>query len=377
MVKKRFFERTILDWAIAVLLIQIFMTILFAYNPEFSRPKIFGVLFTIFFFYAIVALLSTETLIKFSLLFFLGGGLILSVFSIVNMNWYPITHFNKIIPEISEYIPKINWNLPGAERGINPNALAGILILVFPLSVLLLLSNLKGKEDNRLISNKLFSWVVYSVSFCLMGSIVFFTQSKGGWTGLLVGMWILFLSWKSKKRSLLLFLLIAILIFSFTIIRPASLINEIKTDISVRKPWLVVGIQTVSDHPIVGIGLNWMRKTSWIDSTHVHNHFLNTAAELGIPALVAYLSILIGAGYMSYQIWLKSNIVWIRTATKGLACGQLAHLIFGIGDSIPLGAKPGIFFWFSLGLIASMYNFTMKSQMVHGGTKNTWIQSCT
>jgi len=31
-----------------------------------------------------------------------------------------------------------------------------------------------------------------------------------------------------------------------------------------------------------------------------------------------------------------------------------------MGDSIPLGAKPGIFFWVSLGLIAAMYNHIKK-----------------
>ncbi|TET70287.1 MAG: hypothetical protein E3J56_08305 [Candidatus Aminicenantes bacterium] len=49
------------------------------------------------------------------------------------------------------------------------------------------------------------------------------------------------------------------------------------------------------------------------------------------------------------------------TAALGLGCGQMAHFIFGMADSIPLGAKVGIFFWFSLGLIAAMYNYMLKN----------------
>jgi len=50
----------------------------------------------------------------------------------------------------------------------------------------------------------------------------------------------------------------------------------------------------------------------------------------------------------------------MRTAALGLGCSQLAHFIFGMGDSIPLGAKVGIFFWFSLGLITAIYNYMLR-----------------
>ena len=75
---------------------------------------------------------------------------------------------------------------------------------------------------------------------------------------------------------------------------------------------------------------------------------------------MAYLAILIGAGFMCFDIWRKSNIGWMRMTALGLGCGQLAHLIFGMADSIPLGAKVGIFFWFSLALITAMYNYMLK-----------------
>jgi hypothetical protein len=63
---------------------------------------------------------------------------------------------------------------------------------------------------------------------------------------------------------------------------------------------------------------------------------------------------------MCYETWRKAKIGWMKIAAQGLAAGQLAHFIFGMGDSIPLGAKVGIFFWFSLALIAAMYNYMLK-----------------
>jgi len=98
------------------------------------------------------------------------------------------------------------------------------------------------------------------------------------------------------------------------------------------------------------------------EMAHVHNHFLHTAAELGIPALIALLAILIGMGIMCVQVWRKSTIKWMRMVVLGLGWGQIAHLIFGITDSIPLGSKAGIFFWLSLLLITAIYNFVMREQ---------------
>ena len=134
-------------------------------------------------------------------------------------------------------------------------------------------------------------------------------------------------------------------------------------DIASRKILYIVGIKSIDRKPLFGIGMNRIRQipSMGYEKSHVHNHFLHTAAELGIPALVAYLAILIGTGYMCFEIWRKSNIGWMRMTALGLGGGQLAHFIFGMGDSIPLGAKVGIFFWFSIGLITAMYNYMLKN----------------
>jgi hypothetical protein len=52
----------------------------------------------------------------------------------------------------------------------------------------------------------------------------------------------------------------------------------------------------------------------------------------------------------------------MRISAIGLGCGQLAHVIFGMTDSIALGAKVGIFFWVSLGLITAIYNYILKNR---------------
>ena len=79
-----------------------------------------------------------------------------------------------------------------------------------------------------------------------------------------------------------------------------------------------------------------------------------------MPGLVAYMAILIGAGYMCVKVWKKAQDDRMRMAVFGLGWGQVAHLIFGIGDSVPLGSRPSFLFWVSVAIITSIYNIYKK-----------------
>lgn len=94
--------------------------------------------------------------------------------------------------------------------------------------------------------------------------------------------------------------------------------------------------------------------------THAHNHLLHVAVELGVPASAALLSVLVFAFYMAGFVFARSTAPMIRYGALGLGWGQLAHFFFGFGDSIPLGAKPGVVWWVSLALITAMYNWTLR-----------------
>jgi len=139
MVKKEFFEKTILDWAIIILFIQVFITCIIVPDIGFSLPKIAGVLFGLAVFYSLVALLKSEKLIKLGIFGFLCGGFFLSVGCLLGGKWCSdkfvtgiFPKASKIILKIGKNVPKIRWNLPGAEEGFNSNAIAGILIVIFP-----------------------------------------------------------------------------------------------------------------------------------------------------------------------------------------------------------------------------------------------------
>ncbi|NQT81109.1 MAG: O-antigen ligase family protein [Candidatus Aminicenantes bacterium] len=374
-IKRHFFERTLLDWAIVILSVQVFATCIIVPDISFSLPKIAGVILGLAFFYSIVALLVSEKLIRWGILAFLVSGFMLSVVGILGIShdWSDM-RFNKSIPEIvrniifkiAKIIPTIKWNLPGAEEGFNSNAIGGTIILIIPLCLILLIPYLRRKKGSYLISNRLLSIIFFFVILFVTSCVLFLSISIGSWVGLFISIcsiWILLLSRKWKKWSLAVIFLSLALIIIFNPGTNKSLSSSLKNDIENREPLWVVGVNTARQHPFFGIGMNQIRQTPSVsyEKSHVHNHLLHTAAELGVPGLLSYLAILIGAGFMCFEIWRRSNIGWMKMTALGLGCGQLAHLIFGMGDSIPLGAKVGIFFWFSIALIAAMYNYMLKS----------------
>jgi putative inorganic carbon (HCO3(-)) transporter len=363
-IKKNYVERSIFDLPILILLIQAFATCLIVPDPAFSLPKIAGVLFGIAFFYSLIALIKTENLLKAGIGLFLAGGMMLSFVGILGMIRTNEKYLDRL-SKISKIIPKINLNLPGAEEGFHPNAVGGALILIIPLYLILFFLYFRRKKYLRSIQkNNLL--LIFLLLGCLITCMtLLLSQSRGSWVALLLSGFIILLpSKRGRKWGVLIILSIIVLYLILLGLNKIPLsAGEAKIKILNRMQLWNLAINTIKEHPIFGIGMNYIRKNPQVryEQAHVHNHFLHTAAELGIPGLIAYLAILIGVGFMCFEIWRKSKVVWIKMAALGLGCGQLAHFIFGMADSIPLGAKVGIFFWFSLALIAAMYNYMLKS----------------
>ena len=365
-VKGRFFERTTLDWVIVVLLIQVISTTIIVPNLGFSLPKIAGAFFGLVFFYSVIGLIKSEKLMKLGILAFLTAGLMLSIIGILGIQWDTSEIYSdKIIPKIEKIIPKIDWNLSGAEEGFNSNAIGGTLILIIPLCLTLFVSYIKGKNVSYLISSRLLTLSFFSIILFVTCSVLILSLSMGSWMGLSVSIWILLLPWRWKKWSLLLVLLLIAFIFILSADKTKIINDNLKSGYMKRKAFWLVGADTISCHPFSGIGMNRIRQIPAIGytSSHVHNHLLHTASELGIPGLIAYLAILIGVGFMCFEIFCKSKMGWMKMTALGLGCGQLAHFIFGMADSIPLGAKVGIFFWFSLALIVAIHSYVLKREL--------------
>ena len=88
---------------------------------------------------------------------------------------------------------------------------------------------------------------------------------------------------------------------------------------------------------------------------HAHNELLQVAVDLGIPGLVGYVALLTTFALTAWRAYHALNDRWLRALIVGLACGMLAHQVFGLTDAFLLGTKPGVVMWVFMGLIAALY----------------------
>lgn len=357
-----FFQRTLLDIPLLVILFQVLVSSVFVAYPPYGFPKVAGLLLGIGLFYAVTGLLKTEKLLKIGIFLFLAGGFFFSLISLSGMYTFKVKHLN-FLAKIKEMFPRIDFKLPGAEMGFSPNAVGGILILLVPVFMALLYIYLW--EERRAVK-----FFLEAGLFVLL-SVLVLTQSRGSWMGLTAAFFIfVFLSLR-KRKGVLVSVIVGMLVVSFLLVPSLLKVDQVKLTTRQAEGTMLFRVQMwdqalprIMSHPFTGIGLNHFRYLPEIkyDVSHAHNKLIHVAVELGVPAAAAYLALLILTGYMVVTVWKRSKVKWLKPAVLGLGCGQLAHAIYEITDVIPLGAKVGIFFWLSLALIAAIYNFTESKE---------------
>jgi hypothetical protein len=122
-------------------------------------------------------------------------------------------------------------------------------------------------------------------------------------------------------------------------------------------------ILLIRDFPFTGVGIGTFYPVTQVlyplfDITklvpHAHNIVLTTAVDVGIPGLVIYSALLSGFGFAAWKAYRHLDKL-AQVILIGLACGMLAHLVYGIMDSFELGTKSGAVLWIFLGLAAALY----------------------
>ncbi len=128
----------------------------------------------------------------------------------------------------------------------------------------------------------------------------------------------------------------------------------------------------IQDFPFTGMGMGTFRRVVPIlyplftiapdhDIGHAHNHLLAAGVDLGIPGLIAYLALWLGAGAMLWQVWHHAREHAHRMLALGLGAGLLAQFTWGMTDSNVLGSKAGFPFWLALGCVAALHRYVIAT----------------
>ena len=261
-------------------------------------------------------------------------------------------------------LPSVHFNLPGAEGGFHPNAVGGGVAILLPLCFVLLLPYfIRKKASFRIFLSGW--WSIYFISlFLLMAFVLILTQSRSSFAGMFFVAWLLIFVGLRRKKIAVISITAVMLIALISLFFLAGSKKLPYTDLESRNKLIgrvttfwAPAVKVIKEKPVFGMGMNQARTIPLVGEKqgHFHNLFLHTAAELGIPALIALISLLFGAAAMCIKVWKSTVPDWTKTAVLGLGCGQMALFVFGFLDVIPLGSKVGIFFWVSLALIAALY----------------------
>jgi len=134
-------------------------------------------------------------------------------------------------------------------------------------------------------------------------------------------------------------------------------------------------LYTIQDFPFTGCGLGTFRRVVWLlyplftvspesDFAHAHNIFLQTATDLGLPGLIAYLALLGIAGVMGWRVAQRDAA--LRPLALGLVAGLTGLHTYGLTDALAPGSKPGLIVWAALGLLTAAQVAPREAKRIMG-----------
>jgi putative inorganic carbon (HCO3(-)) transporter len=126
----------------------------------------------------------------------------------------------------------------------------------------------------------------------------------------------------------------------------------------------------IQNVPFTGMGMNAFRKVMPVlyptfltspdfDVAHAHNDLLQAALDLGLPGLIAYLSICLVVAALLVRVYRRGGEPTYRGMAGALGAGLIAHFVFSMTDAIALGAKVGVLFWLTLALVVALHRLAL------------------
>jgi putative inorganic carbon (HCO3(-)) transporter len=350
------------------LMLMVGVSLWATFSIEFSLGKIAGTLLGVLLFWGLAQFIWTEARLRLAVAAFLAGGFAFSVLALLITQWRSKFPF---LRDVAAYFPPRIKVLAGTADGFNANPVGGSMLLFLPLALVLLIC---GPGAVRKTTWRRFTLTTALALAALMfTAVLLLSQSRGAWIGM---------------AAALVFLLSS----RFLWVRRVALtaLGAGGAWIWVSKPWVAImtsgdaGLQGgdvslkgrfelwsralygIQDFPYTGMGMDTFRRLAHTlypvftlpqdaDFASAHNVVLQTALDLGIPGMVAFVSIWAAVGFLLFRIWKRSADSFHRATALGLMAGLLAQFVYQLADAIPLGAKVGVFWWIALGIAAVLF----------------------
>ncbi len=378
----RFLPRTPLDWPIALLLFMLLVSIFVTPDLGFSLDKITNLLFGIGVYYAVADWITTPGRLGWASVGYALAGTAMAIIGLLGTDWA-----NKIplFSSITTRLPGVLRELSRAPGGFNANITGGSLLWVVPLQVALVWwAFAAGPVDHRL---RLLLRVLLPVCLVVSAGTLALSQSRGALLGLALGTGLLL--WLAGRWARLLVAAgLALTIIAVVYIGPQKITDKlldapgnsalsVSNSLQSGQQRLAIwsrALYGIEDFPFTGMGMHAFRRVMPVLYPlfsqdveyyvgHAHNQFLQAALDLGLPGLIAFLALWMGAAASAVRGWQSAE--WrvrseptgsLRKAmAAGIAACLAAYFVFGLTDLVVLGDKRGFFFWALLALLPSLW----------------------
>ncbi len=373
---------TPVDWSLWGLLLMVLVSQYATFDMAHSLVKIAGLVYGIALFYAVVqGVGASPSRLWWGVAALYGLVLGLAAVSMVVYGWFGNV---PVLGPLLARVPASVTGLARAAEAVNPNQVAGVLLWLTPLAVALALA---AWGRFRGLARRFHWWGAGLLALLLTGTavsllaVLLLTRSRAGLAGLLVAlllMGLLGLTAVSRKLTLIIIVtLVALFAVGVTVTGPdavmAAFFEQANIDsgdpassLSGRLEIWSRAIYGLQDFPFTGMGMNNFRKVVHIlyplflispdtDIAHAHNHWLQAGLDLGIPGMIAYMSLWLGLAAMLWQTWRRAADGWLRVLSLGFIGCLAAYFVYGLLDTVALGARPGFVFWVMVGLITALH----------------------
>lgn len=212
---------------------------------------------------------------------------------------------------------------------VYPNALAGIILLLWPVSLALALDGTKKLRP-------LVRLAAIGLTVFLGAAAFYWSGSKLGWLIALglVGLYLLRLEW-SKKLKLMVVGLVMIAGLAVFAVRFQHYFARGATSVVARFDYWQAAVRTTAAHPIVGTGPGTFQhpyeriKSPTAEMARLtHNDYLEQFSDSGVPGGLAY------AAWIATALMLAGKKIWRRRdfLLTAMMAGVLGWFLQGLGE---------------------------------------------
>ncbi len=368
---------TPLDFPILIILFWLPLSLWVSTNWWLSLPKIYGVILSAAFFYAIVNQVSTSKDLSRAAFWLALLCIAVALAGLLGTDWAQGRIASTTL--IYERLPHVIQGIPRSiAGGFARNGVGGTLTFTIPMLAALFFA----RDVRAWAPLQYMNRFPYIVATALMLSLItlVLTQSRGAILGTAIGLLALAI-WKERRLAWVtaIILIGAMgLIVVGQVVDPATFsgghaLVEFLLRLDARDGTLASrmevwqrGLMMVQDFPVTGIGIGTYNPIAhslypfFIAAPdelvpHAHNNLLEVAIDLGIPGLMAYSALLTGLVLCVVRAYHAIGNEGARALIAGLGFGMLAHQIFGLTDAFILGSKPGLLMWIFMALAVACY----------------------